>query len=241
MLLDASMHHSGLWAPTAAHLRQIESMTRSAGALLVLDEVISGFRLAPGGGQEYFGLIPDLSVFGKGLAVGERLGAIAGRADVMAVTDVARGPGPFAFQSGTCNDSAVSHAAAQAAMEQYRELGTAGYALAAQRARRLADGLTAAFARHSVPCLANQLGPMVRLFLTDGPSTAEHCTRLPSRPIDAFHLGLLTEGVLTLPGSNDFFLSFAHTDDHIDRVLEAADRVLDRYDIGSLVEAGRRR
>jgi len=239
VLLDASMHHSGLWAPNAEHLQRIESLTRSAGALLVVDEVISGFRLAPGGGQQHFGLTPDLSVFGKAFAVGERLGGIAGRADVMAVTDVARrGGGPFAFQSGTCNDSTISHAAAQAAMNRYRELGTDGYTGAWQLAQRLAEGLTTTFADHGIACHANHLGPIVRLFLTDGPATAAHCTRLPSQPIDTFHLALLTEGILTLPGSNDFFLSFAHTDEHIDRILDAAQRVLARYDIRALVDAG---
>jgi glutamate-1-semialdehyde 2,1-aminomutase len=242
VLLDASMHHSGLWAPSAEHLQELGTITRASGALLIADEVISGFRLAPGGGQEYFGLTPDLSVFGKAFAVGERLGAIVGRADVMAVTEV--GPtrrGPFAFQSGTCNDSTISHAAAQAAMARYRDLGPDGYAALSTRAAQLAGGLRDAFTDHGIPCLANQLGPIVRLFLTDGPATAEHCTRLPSRPIDSFHLALLTEGILTLPGSNDFFLSFAHTDEHIDAIVAAAVRVLDQHDIGGLVESEVRR
>ncbi len=240
VLLDPTMHHCGLWAPPPAHQQALQQLVQDAGALLVVDEVISGFRLAPGGGQEYFGLQPDLCVFGKAFAVGERLGAIGGRAEVMAVTDAARTHGgPFAFQSGTCNDSTVSHAAAQAAMARYRALGPAGYAAAAALAQRLAEGLTAAFIAHGVACHANHLGPMVRLFLTAGPATAEHCTRLPSAPIDTFHLALLTEGVLTLPGSNDFFLSFAHTDVHVEQVIAAAGRVLDTFDIAALVaEAG---
>lgn len=237
VLIDPSMHHCGLWAATADHYQTIAAMAATTGTLVIFDEVISGFRLAPGGGQEYFGVTPDLSVFGKALAAGEKLGAIVGRADVMAVADVSdRRSGPFAFQSGTCSDSTFAHAAALAAMTIYEQLGAQGaYAELGARANRLGDGIEQAFARHGIPCRTNRLGPIVRLFLTDGPFDRQHCSRLPSRPIDAFHLALITEGVLTLPGSNDLFLSFAHDDAAIDEVLAATERVLDRFDIAALL------
>jgi glutamate-1-semialdehyde 2,1-aminomutase len=231
VLVDPSMHHGGLWAGTADDYRAIKQAAADARALLVFDEVISGFRLAPGGGQEYYGVVPDLAVFGKAFGVGEKIGAVVGRADVMAVADPrGRSSGRFAFQSGTCSDATNALAAALAAMTAYERLGTTGaYEVLHALAARLAAGLRNAFATHGIPCHTNQLGPIVRLFLTDGPIDYEHCSRLDRRPLDLFHLALLTEGVLTLPGSNDFFLSFAHSESDVAEIVAAAHRVLARY------------
>ena len=111
------------------------------------------------------------------------------------------------------------------------------YAQLAALARQLGSRLEQVFAAHGIPCHANTLGPMVRLFLTQGPIDYAHCSRLPRAPIDLFRLALLTEGVLTIPGSNDFFLSFAHTQADIDATLAAASHVLDRFEIAALVAA----
>ncbi|MEZ5220259.1 MAG: aminotransferase class III-fold pyridoxal phosphate-dependent enzyme [Ilumatobacteraceae bacterium] len=236
LLIDPSMHHCGLWVASSDHYRAMADLAAAAGTLVIFDEVISGFRLAAGGGQAWFGVTPDLSVFGKALAAGEKLGAIVGRADVMAVCDVSdRRSGPFAFQSGTGSDATFGQASALAATRTYVALDAAGaYTEIADRAHRLADGLEHTFASHGLACHTTRLGPIVRLFLTDGPLDRTGAMRVPHRPIDAFHLALITEGVLTIPGSNDFFLSFAHTDDDIDEIVAAAGRVLDRFDLIAL-------
>lgn len=236
LLIDPSMHHCGLWAGTSEHYRAMADLAAAAGTLVIFDEVISGFRLAASGGQGHFGITPDLSVFGKALAAGEKLGAIVGRADVMAVCDVSdRRSGPFAFQSGTGSDATFGQASALAATRTYAALGAAGeYATIAARAGRLAHGIERAFADHGLACRTTHLGPIVRLFLSADPLDRAAAMRLPHRPIDAFHLALVTEGVLTIPGSNDFFLSFAHTDDDIDEIVAAAGRVLDRFDLAAL-------
>jgi glutamate-1-semialdehyde 2,1-aminomutase len=238
VLVDPSMHHEGLWAGTADDYRAIQQTAADAGSLLIFDEVISGFRLAAGGAQEYFGVVPDLAVYGKAFGLGEKIGAVVGRADVMAVADPSpgRSAGPFAFQSGTGNDSTGALTAALAGMSAYRQLGdTGGYPALDGLASQLGHGLRDAFAAHGIACHFNQLGPMVRLFLTDGPPDFEHCTSLDRRPVNLFHLALLTEGVLTIPGSNDFFLSFAHTESDIAEIIAAARRVLDRFDFPSAV------
>ena len=103
-------------------------------------------------------------------------------------------------------------------------------------ARRLGEGLCAAFADHGIACHYNVLGPMVRLFLTAGPKTLDHCLGLDTRALNLFHLALITEGVLTIPGSNDFFLSFAHGDEEIYHVIAAAGRVLERFDFRAITE-----
>jgi len=238
VLVDPSMHHGGLWAGDAAYYRSVQELTNEAGALLIFDEVITGFRLAPGGAQEYYGVTPDLAVFGKAFGAGEKLGAVVGRADVMAVANTSpdRPPGPFAFQSGTCSDSTMGQAASLAAMTLYQKLGEKGaYQELAKLALRLGEGIQKVFSDRGIPCQFKQLGPMVRLFLTDGPFDYEHVSRLSSKPIDLFHLALITEGVLTLPGSNDFFLSFTHSEEDIDGIIEATSRVLAKYDFASTV------
>jgi len=236
ILLDPSMHHCGLWAGTPDLYGQMKEMAHHAGALLIFDEVISGFRLAAGGAQQYFGVKPDLAVFGKAFGAGERIGAVTGRAEVMSVADpTRRGVGPFAFQSGTGNDSRNAVAASLAALAVYeREQVGGGYRRLADLARKLATGMRGVFSRHGLALHANHLGPMVRLFMTGGPATQAHCMQLDTRSLNLFHLALTTEGVLTLPGSNDFFLSFAHEEQDIDSMLAAADRVLSVFPFASV-------
>lgn len=238
VLVDPTMHHAGLWAGEARDYAEMEDLAHAAGALLIFDEVISGFRLAAGGAQTHFGVTPDLSVFGKALGAGEKIGAVVGRAEVMAVADPAsRGSRPFAYQSGTGNDVRNSLAAALAAVTAYEDLDARGeYRKIAGKAVALGDGLKAAFADRGIACHYNALGPMVRIFLTAGPATYDHCASLDPRPVNLFHLALLTEGVLSLPGSNDFFLSFAHTDNDIRTMIDAAGRVLDRFDFRPVTE-----
>jgi len=238
ILLDPSMHHCGLWAGTANLYQQMKEMAHAAGALLVFDEVISGFRLSAGGAQDYFGVKPDLAVYGKAFGAGERIGAVTGRADVMSVADpIRRGAGPFAFQSGTGNDSRNAVAAALAALSVYeREQTAGGYVRLAGLAAKLSTGMRDVFARHGLALHANHLGPMVRLFMTSGPATRAHCMQLDGRALNLFHLALTTAGVLTLPGSNDFFLSFAHNEKDVGQILSASDRVLSAFPFASVAE-----
>ena len=236
VLVDPSMHHCGLWVGTNQTYAQIKQMAHDAGAVLIFDEVISGFRIAAGGAQSYFDITPDLAIFGKAFAAGEKIGAVVGREEIMAVADPARSrPGPFAYQSGTGNDVRNSVTAALAALKTYQRFDqNGGYQRVSDLADKLGSGLQKTFADHGIACHFNQLGPMVRLFITDGPHTYEHCTKLDPRIINLFHLALLTEGVLTIPGSNDFFLSFAHTNDDINLVIAAAGQVLDKFDFKTI-------
>lgn len=241
VLMDPVMHHGGLWIGDGGcdfHAVTREA-TRRAGALLIFDEVIAGFRVDSGGGQRYFDVTADLAVFGKAFSAGEKLGAIVGRADVMGVADPSRdrGPGPFAFQSGTGNDATAGQLCAQAAMREYaRQQAGGGYDAIARLARRLGEGLKAVCAARGIALHYNQLGPMVRIFFTNGPATYAICSRTNRKQLHLFHLALLTEGVLTIPGSDDFFLSFAHSEADIDAIIAAAARVLARFDFASVME-----
>ena len=105
-------------------------------------------------------------------------------------------------------------------------------------AQRLAAGLRSAFAARNVPFHANQLGPMLQLFLSNATPSFENFAGLPPGPMQLFYLALINEGVLlSLPTSNHIYLSFAHTDADISTVLEKVAVVLDRYDFREIVDA----
>ncbi len=242
VMLDPAMHSGGLWGSSREYLTAVRETTARRGVLLMFDEVITGFRLAPGGGQQYYGVTPDIATFAKAIGAGEKLAAVAGREAVMRVLDPERPAGtPFVFQSGTGNDGTSALAAGLAAIGLYEDLHKAGeYALLAVRAQRLADGLRAAFAARGVPFHANQIGPMLQLFLSNAAPGFEAFAHLPAEPLQLFYLALINQGVLlSLPTSNHIYLSFAHTDVDIDTVLAATARVLDNHDFAQIVrEAG---
>lgn len=238
IILDPAMHSGGLWGSRPEYLRALRALTRERDILLIFDEVITGFRLAPGGAQAFHGVTPDLATFGKALAAGEKLAAVAGRADVLAGLDAERAPGVAAvFQSGTGNDGTAALAAANAAIATYSELDAqGGYRKLAALSASLASGIREAFAARGLPCHVNQLGPMLQLFLSDAKPDFATFSKLDPAPLALFYLALINEGVLlSLPTSNHVYLSFAHTRADVDFILEKVATVLDTHDFAPLL------
>jgi glutamate-1-semialdehyde 2,1-aminomutase len=231
-VLDPAMHAGGLWGVDRSFLDALRRITRDEGIVLILDEVITGFRLAPGGAQEVYGITPDLATYAKALGAGERLAAVAGSAEIMQVVDpVAGDPSRRVFQSGTGNDSTAGLLAATAAMQAYRRLGSDGeYDRLGRVAENLAGGLIEVFAEFDLPLRVNQRGSMLQLFLTEQDPDFSTFYDLDQTLIDAFYLAMMTEGVvLSLPTSNHIYLSFEHGDAEVAAILEAARAVLGRY------------
>lgn len=240
VVLDPAMHSGGLWGSRTDYLRQVRDLTKRRGVVLIFDEVITGFRLAPGGAQAVHGVTPDLTTLAKALGAGEKLAAVVGGERFMRSLDPKRPAGtPAVFQSGTGNDGTAALAAGAAAVALYREFDRRGeYQRLNGVAQRLAEGLTAAFRTRGVPFHANQHGPMLQIFLSDAEPRFETFMGLPSGPVQSFYLALINEGVLlSLPTSNHIYLSFMHTDADIDLVLEKTSLVLDRHDFGDIVRA----
>jgi glutamate-1-semialdehyde 2,1-aminomutase len=240
VILDPAMHSGGLWGSSSVYLSAVRDLTARLGVVLIFDEVITGFRLAAGGAQALHGVTPDLATFAKALGAGEKLAALAGRESILRCLDPDRPDGtPGVFQSGTGNDGTAALAAGAAAIALYRAFEQDGSYLRLNRlSQRLANGLRAAFASRRVPFHANQLGPMLQLFLSDSSPSFENFSRLPPGPMQLFYLALINEGVLlSLPTSNHIYLSFAHSDAEISTVLEKAETVLDRYDFREITRA----
>lgn len=232
VILDPAMHAGGLWGSNPAYLKDVRQLTSRKGIVLIFDEVITGFRLALGGGQSYYGVTPDLATFGKALAAGEKLAAVAGREEIMRVVDPRAPAGtPRVFQSGTGNDGTAAIAAAVGAIGAYRSGDKTGYGRLFAMAAELARGIGAAFAAHGIPCHVNQLGPMLQLFLTHEAPEFERYGQVDTHVLSLFYLALINEGImLTLPTSNHIYLSFAHTLDDIADINRTVSRVLDKYD-----------
>lgn len=238
VILDPAMHAGGLWGSTSGYLQAVRDLTLKNNIVLIFDEVITGYRLSLGGGQSYFGVKPDLTTLGKALGAGEKLAAVAGKAEIMGVVDPhAPADTPRVFQSGTGNDGTAAIAAGIGAITTYKALNSDGaYQHVHEIGKLLANGIRDAFASRDIPCHVNQLGPMLQMFLSDEEASFERYAGLDPEVLSLFFLALINEGViLTLPTSNHIYLSFYHSVEDINCIIAKANDVLDKYDFKSLV------
>jgi glutamate-1-semialdehyde 2,1-aminomutase len=187
------------------------------GALLVFDEVITGFRLGTSGAQGLYGVTPDLSLFGKVLGGGLPLAAVGGRADLM---DELAPVGPV-YQAGTLSGNPLATAAGLAALSLLDEVA---YARLEATATRLADGLTDAFEGAGVAAQVPRARTLVGLFFTDDRVRNYDDTRAANHKAYAsFFHGMLDRSVYLAPsGYEAIFPSLAHSDREVDQTIEAA-------------------
>lgn len=207
-------------------LRRLGEVCREAGVLLMLDEVITGFRLAYGGGQEYFDVRADLATYGKALGGGLPIGAVAGRADVMSVFNTGEGPARPIFSGGTFSGNPLTMAAGIAALTEMRD--TPGlYPRLNALGDRLAEGVNRHARRHDMPVIMMNAGSMFHLRFSDGQILSSR--DITSRYVQAeqvFYQYLQERGVL-VPGIHLAFVSAAHSEADVDAVVAAATASLD--------------
>ncbi len=206
----------GLVPPVPGFLEGLRHACDEAGALLIFDEVITGFRLGRGGAAERYGVTPDISCFGKVIGGGLPIGALGARTEIMQ-TLAPTGP---VYQAGTLSGNPLATAAGLAALEQ---LTPAAYAELEARASRFADGARDALADAGFDAAVCQVGTLVGLYCGAGPDAG----RLPVDYDDArttdeqayarLHAELLARGVAFAPGAYEaIFVGLAHTPDVID-------------------------
>jgi len=212
----------GVVLPAPGFLEALRRLTKQAGALLIFDEVISGFRVAFGGAQELFGIAPDLTVLGKIIGGGLPVGAFGGRREIL---DALSPVGPV-YQAGTLSGNPLAVAAGIATLTElsrkgaYRELNA--------KADYLAEGMAKAFASSGVPTYTNRVGSMGTTFFQKGPVTDYASAKKSDtkRYAKYFH-GLLARGVYIAPSQFEAgFVSLAHTRRDLDRTISAARAVL---------------
>jgi glutamate-1-semialdehyde 2,1-aminomutase len=222
IILEPVAGNAGLYVPRPGYLEFLREITTAHGALLIFDEVMTGFRLAAGGAQERFHIHPDLSCFGKVIGGGLPVGAFGGRADVM---DFLAPLGPV-YQAGTLSGNPLAMAAGLAALEELR--ATNAYAKLEELGAALEAGMREAAAAANVPVQFNRCGSMFCGYFTSQPvhnlADAMHSDR--ERFKKFFH-GMLQEGVYLAPSQFEAgFLSTAHTPADIDHTVAAARRVM---------------
>ena len=207
----------GVVAPIPSFLEGLRAACDEAGALLVFDEVITGFRLAPGGATEWFGVTPDLWCFGKVVGGGLPIGVFGGRAELKEHLAPLGG----VYQAGTLSGNPLATAAGLATLEQ---LTPDVYRSLTDTAARLADGMVKAAAAAGVACTVPRVGSLLGVFFcADAPSDFDQAKAAAENGVypRVFH-ALLESGVAFAPGPYEaLFPSLVHTDDHIDTTVEA--------------------
>ncbi|MDE3066927.1 MAG: glutamate-1-semialdehyde 2,1-aminomutase [Verrucomicrobiota bacterium] len=231
--------NAGLYLPKPGYLEFLREITKANGALLIFDEVMTGFRLAPGGAQERFGISPDLTCLGKIIGGGLPVGAFGGRADVM---DCLAPVGPV-YQAGTLSGNPLAMAAGIAALEELnrpksklqgpkskRAMNDA-YSRLEKLGAQLETGMRDAAKAAHVPVRFNRCGSMFCAYFTAGPvwNLADAMKSDRDRFKQFFH-GMLAAGIYLAPSPFEAgFISTAHTAADIGRTVRAAADVLRRH------------
>ncbi len=203
VIVEPVAANMGVVAPAPGYLEGLRSATQRHGALLIFDEVITGFRVARGGAAERYGVIPDLTVLGKIIGGGLPVGAYGGRADLMRLV----APEGLVYQAGTLSGNPLAMAAGAATLRQltpdvYRVLETTG--------ARLQAGLQRAATEVAVAARVERVGSLLTAFL-------------PEKRFPAFFHAMLTAGVMLPPSQHEaWFVSSAHTRSDVDATVTAA-------------------
>jgi glutamate-1-semialdehyde 2,1-aminomutase len=211
----------GLVLPRPGYLQRLRQLCDASGALLIFDEVITGFRVGRGGAQEREGIAPDLTTLGKVIGGGLPVGAFGGRADVMG----ALSPDGPVYQAGTLAGNPVVMAAGLPVLSIVAA-NTGLFDRLEQTTRALVEGLDEVLSRYEIPHQCNHAGSMFSLFFTDAPVNDLAGVQTCDRELFArYFAAMLDRGVYLAPSQFETnFLSAAHTMSDVERTIAAADR-----------------
>lgn len=214
--------NSGVFAPLPGFLEGLRKVTEANGALLIFDEVMTGFRVAKGGAQERFGIKPDLSCFGKIIGGGLPVGAFGGRAEIM---DYLAPLGPV-YQAGTLSGNPLAMAAGIASLELLLENDC--YTRLEQLGQQLESGMQNASKSAGIPIRFNRVGAMFCAYFTDQPvHNLADAMKSDRERFARYFRGMLEQGIFLAPSQFEAgFLSTAHTEADIEMTIRAARTVL---------------
>jgi glutamate-1-semialdehyde 2,1-aminomutase len=220
LIVEPVAGNMGVVPPPDGYLEGLRRLCDEHGALLIFDEVITGFRVARGGAQARYGVRPDMTLLGKIVGGGLPLAAYGGRRDVMSQIAPA---GPV-YQAGTLSGNPVATAAGLATLRALDAGGSQLYAELDRKSARLVDGLATAAQKAGVPVQSTRVGSMATLFFTDQPVTDyASAMRADRAAYGRFCQAMLARGVYLPPAQFEaFFLSRAHSDADVDATLAAA-------------------
>jgi glutamate-1-semialdehyde 2,1-aminomutase len=222
VILEPVVGNAGFIQPDAGFLEGLRELTTEHGALLVFDEVMTGFRIAYGGAQARFGVTPDLTTMGKVIGGGLPVGAYGGRREIMQMVAPA---GPM-YQAGTLSGNPLAMAAGIKTLEILRTPGS--YEQLDRITTRLITGILAAGATTGHAMCGGSISGMFGFFFCAGPvHNFDDAKKSDTAKFGKFHRGMLAEGVYLAPSQFEAgFMSLAHTEADIDRTIAAVQKVL---------------
>lgn len=222
VILEPVVGNAGFITPDAGFLEGLRELTHEYGALLVFDEVMTGFRIAYGGAQERFSVTPDLTTLGKIIGGGLPVGAYGGRREIMSMIAPA---GPV-YQAGTLSGNPLAMTAGIKTLELLQKPGT--YQYLDKITKKLSDGLLEIAKKTGHAACGGQISGMFGLFFTAGPvHNYEDAKHSDLDKFSRFHRGMLEHGIYLAPSQFEAgFTSVAHTEEDIDRTLAAAEEVM---------------
>ncbi len=225
VIVEGVAANMGVVPPVEGYLKTLREICDAAGSLLIVDEVITGFRLARGGAQERFGVAADLTTIGKVMGGGFPCAAFGGRTDIMQKLAPV---GPV-YQAGTLSGNPVAVAAGIATLELIDALDP--YAEMERRSAALAAGLSEVLARRGIAHSVNRAGPLFSVFFGDVAVTNYVSARAADHDeYGRFFHGMLDAGVYLPPsGYEGWFLGAAHGDAEVERTIEAAESATSRW------------
>jgi glutamate-1-semialdehyde 2,1-aminomutase len=220
--------NGGCFLPADGYLEGVRALAATCGAVLIFDEVITGFRVSLGGAQERLNVTPDLTILGKALGAGFPISAVCGRAELMDVVASSR-----VAHVGTFNANPISAAAAVAALSLLERDAAHIYPTLNQRMQELADGMATRAAETGLPIVVNALGGAAHAFVSTTPVTGfDQLASTDAETYRRFAEALLAEGVHVVPRGL-LYVSTQHTDEDLALTLEAVSRAAERVAVGA--------
>ncbi|MCY7780126.1 glutamate-1-semialdehyde 2,1-aminomutase [Bacillus haynesii] len=223
VIVEPVAGNMGVVPPVKGFLEGLRKLTETHGALLIFDEVMTGFRVDYNCAQGYFGVTPDLTCLGKVIGGGLPVGAYGGKAEIM---EKIAPSGPI-YQAGTLSGNPL---AMTAGLETLKQLTPESYREFSRKADRLERGISEAAEKNGIPCTFNRAGSMIGFFFTNEPVINYDTAKQSDLGLFAeYYKGMADEGVFLPPSQFEgLFLSTAHTDDDIEHTIKAAERVFER-------------
>jgi len=214
----------GLVAPEDGFLKTLRELTEMHGTVLIFDEVMTGFRVAYGGAQSLYDIRPDLTCFGKVIGGGLPVAAYGGKKEIM--SQIA--PQGSIYQAGTLSGNPIAMAAGIATLKQLQKPGV--YEALNERSKRLITGLGQAANKASVAARVGHVGSMMGMFFTDrNVANFDDAKTCDLELFSKFYQGMRQHGIYIAPSQFEvLFLSTAHSNEHVDATIDAAQQVLEK-------------
>jgi glutamate-1-semialdehyde 2,1-aminomutase len=232
IITEGVMANMGVIPPADGYLHGLQKAARAHGIVFILDETVTGFRIAPGGCQEHYKLSPDLVTFGKALGSGLPVAALVGRAEIM---DALQWGGVLHY--GTHNGSRIGMHAARANLRVLTRDNNSSFRHTWKIADRLCSGLRTLMKHKERAAIVQNVGPMFQLMFTDKPAIRDYrdfCQHVDRAAFQKFVLSLFPFGIYASPSAAlHSIVTLAHSEQDVDLTLEAAGKALDEAPVRS--------